>query len=130
MSNLSSFLKINVTPAESEKEVYISKRFKEPFVIKLLSPGELSRMQSRATSLVGKKAAFDTDLYNREAIKYSVVVPDLKDAELQDSYGVVSEEDLINEMLTGAEYIKLVTEITEFNSLDESMDDKIKEAKN
>lgn len=65
-----------------------------------------------------------------ELIKISIIEPDLKSAELQDSYGVMNEEDLINEMFTGAEFTKISTEVNEFNSLDENINDKINEAKN
>ena len=65
-----------------------------------------------------------------ELIKASIIEPDLKNAELQDSYGVMSEEELLNEMFTGAEFVKITTIVNEFNSLDESINDKIKEAKN
>ena len=49
---------------------------------------------------------------------------------MQDSYGVMDEEDLIDKMFTGAEFTRISTEINDFNSLDEDINEKIEEAKN
>lgn len=130
MSRLSSFLKTNVKDSERKKDVYVSDRFSEPITIKLLSPKELSRCQEKAVTIRNKQPHFDSNVYSMELIKASIIEPDLKNAELQDSYGVMSEEELLNEMFTGAEFVKITTIVNEFNSLDESINDKIKEAKN
>lgn len=130
MSRLSSFLKTNVKDGERTKDVYVSDRFSEPITIKLLSPKELSRCQEKAVTIRNKQPHFDSNVYSMELIKASIIEPDLKNAELQDSYGVMSEEELLNEMFTGAEFVKITTIVNEFNSLDESINDKIKEAKN
>ena len=113
MSKLSSFLKENVKEGERKKEVYVSDRFSEPITIKLLSPKELARCQDAAVSIRNKKPFFDTKAYNMELIKISIIEP-----------------DLINEMFTGAEFTRISTEVNEFNSLDENINDKINEAKN
>lgn len=130
MSRLSSFLKTNVKDSERTKDVYVSDRFSEPITIKLLSPKELSRCQEKAVTIRNKQPHFDSNVYSMELIKTSIIEPDLRNAELQDSYGVMSEEELLNEMFTGAEFVKITTIVNEFNSLDESINDKIKEAKN
>lgn len=130
MSRLSSFLKTNVKDSERKKDVYVSDRFSEPITIKLLSPKELSRCQEKAVTIRNKQPHFDSNVYSMELIKTSIIEPDLRNAELQDSYGVMSEEELLNEMFTGAEFVKITTIVNEFNSLDESINDKIKEAKN
>ena len=130
MSRLSSFLKTNVKDSERTKDVYVSDRFSEPITIKLLSPKELSRCQEKAVTIRNKQPHFDSNVYSMELIKASIIEPDLKNAELQDSYEVMSEEELLNEMFTGAEFVKITTIVNEFNSLDESINDKIKEAKN
>lgn len=130
MSKLSSFLKENVKEGKRSQEVFVSDRFSEPITIKLLSPKELARCQDAAVSIKNKRTFFDTKAYNMELIKLSITDPDLKSAELQDSYGVMNEEDLINEMFTGAEFTKISTEVNKFNSLDEDINDKINEAKN
>lgn len=130
MGRLASFLKTNVKDSERTKDVYVSDRFSEPITIKLLSPKELSRCQEKAVTIRNKQPHFDSNVYSMELIKASIIEPDLKNAELQDSYGVMSEEELLNEMFTGAEFVKITTIVNEFNSLDESINDKIKEAKN
>lgn len=130
MGRLASFLKTNVKDSERKKDVYVSDRFSEPITIKLLSPKELSRCQEKAVTIRNKQPHFDSNVYSMELIKASIIEPDLKNAELQDSYGVMSEEELLNEMFTGAEFVKITTIVNEFNSLDESINDKIKEAKN
>lgn len=130
MGRLASFLKTNVKDSERKKDVYVSDRFSEPITIKLLSPKELSRCQEKAVTIRNKQPHFDSNVYSMELIKASIIEPDLKNAELQDSYGVMSEEELLNEMFTGAEFVKITTVVNEFNSLDESINDKIKEAKN
>ena len=130
MSRLSSFLKTNVKDSERTKDVSVSDRFSEPITIKLLSPKELSRCQEKAVTIRNKQPHFDSNVYSMELIKTSIIEPDLRNAELQDSYGVMSEEELLNEMFTGAEFVKITTIVNEFNSLDESINDKIKEAKN
>lgn len=91
MSKLSSFLKENVKEGERKKEVFVSDRFSEPITIKLLSPKELARCQDAAVSIRNKKPFFDTKAYNMELIKISIIEPDLKSAELQDSYSVMNE---------------------------------------
>lgn len=130
MSRLSGFLKVNVKDTERKKDVYVSDRFSEPITIKLLTPKELGRCQEKAVSIRNKQTYFDSNTYSMELIKASIIEPDLKNAELQDSYGVMSEEELLNEMFTGAEFVRITTIVNEFNSLDESINDKIKEAKN
>lgn len=130
MGRLASFLKTNVKDSERTKDVYVSDRFSEPITIKLLSPKELSRCQEKAVTIRNKQPHFNSNVYSMELIKASIIEPDLKNAELQDSYGVMSEEELLNEMFTGAEFVKITTIVNEFNSLDESINDKIKEAKN
>ena len=128
--SLSSFLKENVKEGQRKKEVIVSDRFSEPITIKLLSPKEIARCQDAAVSIKAKKPFFDTRAYNMELVKISIIEPDLKSAELQDSYGVMDEEDLIDKMFTGAEFTRISTEINDFNSLDEDINEKIEEAKN
>jgi hypothetical protein len=61
----------------------------------------------------------------------SVVVPDLLDADLQDSYGVKTPEDLIHQLLDDpGEYNALAIFIQQFNHLGKTLDEKVEEAKN
>lgn len=60
-----------------------------------------------------------------------IVFPDLYNAELQDSYGVSTPEDLVREMIDDpGEYNKFLAYVQEFNGFDSNMEDKVEEAKN
>lgn len=61
----------------------------------------------------------------------AVVEPDLHSKELQDSYGVLSAEDLITEMIDNPEeFGELATFVQQYSGLDESMQEKVDKAKN
>ena len=73
----------------------------------------------------------NTSLYLRKLIAASVVYPDLYDAELQDSYGVKSPEDLICAMADEpGEYSELAAFIQKLNGFDISLEEKAEQAKN
>lgn len=130
MSRLSSFLKANVGEVESTKDVTISERFSEPCKIKLLSPKEYSKVQDSSTKIVGRKPIFSTSAYSFELIKAALVEPDLKSSELQDSYGAMGEDELIDLMFTGVEFNNLLLEINNFNGLKKTDEERVEEAKN
>lgn len=130
MSRLSSFLKANVGEVESTKDVTISERFSEPCKIKLLSPKEYSKVQDSSTKIVGRKPVFSTSAYSFELIKAALVEPDLSNSELQDSYGAMGEDELINRMFTGVEFNTLLLEINTFNGLKKTDEERVEEAKN
>lgn len=72
-----------------------------------------------------------TGLYIQKMIAASVVVPDLYDKELQDSYGVMTPEDLLLAMVDDpGEYNDLAFFIQKFQGFDVSFKDKVDEAKN
>ena len=61
----------------------------------------------------------------------SIVEPNLYNAELQDSYGVKTPEDLLKEMVNDpGEYNDLAAFIQQFNGFNTTMEDKVEEAKN
>jgi len=73
----------------------------------------------------------DTSKYMAKLITSSIAFPDLLSAELQDSYGVKTSEDLILEMVDDpGEYADLLTFIQKFNGFDVSINDDIGTAKN
>lgn len=83
----------------------------------------------------GKPGVFrpktDTGLYIRKMIAASVVMPDLYDAGLQDSYGVKTPEDLLMEMVDNpGEYNGLAAYVQKFQGFDVSFGEKVDEAKN
>ena len=73
----------------------------------------------------------NASLYLRKLIAASVVYPDLYDAELQDSYGVCTPEELLYAMVDDpGEYNDLAAFVQKLNGFDVSFDDKVEEAKN
>ncbi len=73
---------------------------------------------------------FDSAEYVLKLMVRSVVVPDLCNKELQDSYGVMTPEDLIKQLIdVPSEYIKFAEYIQEFNNFDTNIDEEIEEAK-
>lgn len=72
----------------------------------------------------------DTDKMIGLMAATSTVYPDLKNAELQNSYGVMGEVALLEAMLSAGELLAYQQEINRINGFDVSFDDKVEEAKN
>jgi len=141
MGNLSFFLAENVEKKQNLK-VVISDRFKDEkgnpveWEIRSLGAGEdeaLRKDCTRRVQIPGKKNAytndFDGNAYLVKLAAASVVYPDLKDAALQNSYGVMGAEQLLRTMLYKEEFDKL-TEIVTGASESEDINDLVDEAKN
>lgn len=72
-----------------------------------------------------------SSLYIQKMIVASVAMPDLYDAELQDSYGVKTAEDLLLALVDDpGEYNELAAYVQKFQGFDTSMESRVKEAKN
>ena len=72
-----------------------------------------------------------SSLYIQRMIAASVVVPDLFDSELQDSYGVKTPEDLLMAMVDDpGEYNDLAAFVQKFQGFNVSFDVKVNDAKN
>lgn len=140
--SLSAFLKQNAEKIENEK-VVISDRFKDengvsiPFEIRVMTNGEDSELRKKCTKKVqvpGKKGMFtnetDYEAYVGLQAVNCVVYPDLKDSELQDSYGVMGELALLKAMLTLGEYANLLEEVQKINGFDKDMQELVDETKN
>lgn len=70
-------------------------------------------------------------LYIQKMVAASVVVPDLYDKELQDSYGVMTPEELLLAMVDDpGEYNELASFVQRFQGFNVSFEDKVDEAKN
>lgn len=73
----------------------------------------------------------ESSKYIRKMIVASVVMPDLYDKELQDSYGVMTPEDLVLAMVDDpGEYNDLAAFVQKFQGFDVNLGDKVKKAKN
>lgn len=74
---------------------------------------------------------FNGEAYVLDMIVASTVTPNLYDAELQDSYGVNTPEDLLMAMLDNpGEYDDLAAFIQKYNGYNKEINEKIEEAKN
>ena len=72
-----------------------------------------------------------SNTYVRKMIAASVVMPDLYDKELQDSYGVTTPEELLLAMVDDpGEYNDLAAFVQKFQGFNVSFEDKVEEAKN
>lgn len=72
-----------------------------------------------------------TSKYIAKMLCACIVEPNLYDKELQDSYGVMTPDELLKEMIDDpGEYNDLVTFVQSFNGFDTTMDEKVEEAKN
>ena len=143
MSDIKAFLKQNKEVKENVK-VIVSDGLKDekgkpiPFEIKALTAMEDEAIRNacmKKVQVVGKKNQYTSELdsnrYVRLLCTNSVVFPNLKDAELQDSYGVSTPDDLLVAMLTAGEFNILAEKVSEL-SMNKSVitDDDIEEAKN
>lgn len=136
MSSLNAFLH----PVGLEnKEVIVSKRFMEngqpvPFVIKPLSQEDNKQLIKKFTKKEKKNGqiteSFDRTGYMTAMVAAAVVFPDLRNAELQQAYGVLGEDKLIQKMLLMGEFATLSQEVQKLSGLDEDINEDIEEAKN
>lgn len=79
----------------------------------------------------GQTTTFNSTFYIQKLLAASVVYPDLKDIELQASYGVVGEEKLLVEMLYSDEYALLQEAVDDFDGqITETIEDHKDEVKN
>jgi hypothetical protein len=132
MSTIKSFLKKNKKNSENIKLKLDS--FDEEIELRIITGREYDRIQDKCyvnrAGLKGRQEPkLDMAKFNNLLCSTSMVVPDLQDAELQASYGVVGEQDLYGEMFTFAEHLKILNAITStsgFNDFNELVD----EAKN
>lgn len=140
MSELSCFLAGNVEKRENKK-VVVSERFKDKgkpveWEIRSISAEEdeaIRKLCTKKVQVVGKKnqftSEFDANGYLSKLAAKAVVFPDLNNAELQNSYGVMGAEALIKTMLYKDEFDRL-TECLIENTQTEDINELVDEAKN
>ncbi|WP_413778134.1 phage tail assembly chaperone [Caproicibacterium sp. XB1] len=142
-TSLSAFFKENAQPLGVKKYV-ASERFVNPstgepmeWTLKPISSDRISRLRESYTRMVklpGKKSGFsmqpDQEAFAEALAAECTVFPDLHDAQLQDSYGVKNECDLLHKLLYfGGEYDNYVAEVMKVNHYAD-MEDLVNEAKN
>ncbi len=107
------------------------------WVLKTLSKEEIENIYEESTKKIvveGEEGEigyiFDTNTYMLKLISKSVVFPNLKDLELQRSYGVSNEETLLKKLVDSpAEYRKFCEFVEELNEDNTSFEDEIAEVK-
>lgn len=106
--------------------------------VRALSTKESEKIREDCTievPVTGKPNQYRSKLlsakYIARIMAAAVVFPDLNNADLQDSYGVATPEDLIVEMLDNpVEYNEFSMFIQQYSGLDTTMKEKVEEAKN
>ncbi len=124
--SLSAFLAQNAKKVDNRK-IAASPRFVDEngkpmeWEIACITASENQKLRKESTRNVptSKRGQytqdFDTALYQAKLATKCVVFPDVNDKELQDSYGVMSAEQLISTMLTPGEFDDLILSIVELN---------------
>lgn len=143
MSNLALFMKKNKkirpnTQYAATTSLQDEKGNPLMWEIKPLTTEESERIRLECTKDVpvpGKRGQYrskvDTNLYNDKLMVAAIVFPDLYNAELQDSYGVTTPEELLKKMIDNpSEYYDLLNYITEQSGFDKDIQGEIDEAKN
>lgn len=138
MSNLQAFF---AKPSETMEEFVVSERFKDangkpiPWKLRTLPESENEELRKASTQYVkvkGNQRVSETkpEVYLAKIAVASVVFPDLKNAELQKSYGVIGAEDLLKKMLLAGEYAALIQKVQEINGFDRDIATTMEEVKN
>ncbi len=143
MSKFSAFMKQNKVKKQNEKYAATASLRDEngkplEWEFKHITSRENEDIREECTidvQVTGKPGMFrpklKSSLYVQKMICASVVMPDLFDKELQDSYGVGKPEDLLLAMVDDpGEYNDLATWVQKFQGFNVSFQDKVDEAKN
>lgn len=143
MSNLKAFLKTNkkekkTTQYPATKSLCDENGNPLMWTVRALSTKESENIREQCTvevPVTGKPGLYrpkvNSNMLLRKLICAAVVEPDLHNKELQDSYGVMSAEDLVVEMIdTPEEFGAFSTFVQQYSGMDETMQEKVDEAKN
>ena len=143
MSKFSRFMKQNKIKKENTTFAPTKSLLDEngepiKFIIKPLTTKENEDIREACTvdiPVTGKPNMFrpklNTSKYLAKMLCSCIIEHNLFDKELQDSYGVMTPEDLIKEMIDDpGEYQDFVTFIQNFNGFNVSLEDKVDNAKN
>ena len=103
--------------------------------IKAITSREDDALRKSCTRVVkvGKGAVrpeLDTNAYIGKLAAACTVYPDLKNAELQSSYGVMGDDELLKDMLSAGEYAEYCSKVSEINGFDVDINDAVDDAKN
>jgi hypothetical protein len=142
MSSLSAFMSQNAVKIDNLKKV-VSKRFLDEtgkpieWEICAITSEEDEQIRKDCTKRVpvpGARGQFtkETDYmsYVGKLAARCTVFPNLNDAELQNSYGVMGDDKLLKAMLTGGEYAEYLITVQSHNGFDVPLTELVEEAKN
>lgn len=137
--SLTAFFRDKAKKPENQK-IVVSNRFQEngkpiPWEIRAITEDEDAKIKSDCTTVnvfKGRQTTkFDSQKYTNKLIAACVLFPDLRDAELQKSYGVTSDDALVKAMLISGEHANLLQAVNEINGFNaERVDDTKEEVKN
>ena len=143
MSNFSRFMKKNKIAKENKTYAATKSLVDENgnpllWTIRALTTKENDAIRDECmieVPVTGKPNVFRgkllTSKYIAKMLCACIVEPNLYDKELQDSYGVMTPDDLLKEMIDDpGEYNDLVTFVQNFNGFDTTLEEKVEEAKN
>jgi len=133
MSKFTAFFKQNAKVKEP-KQLKLD-RFDEPITVAPITAAQEKAANTGAlTQRPGAKGKMETKF---DAGRYNVLIsiaglthPNLKDVELQESYGVRGEEALFGEMFSAGEAHAIANEVSELSDLGKDFSAKVEEAKN
>ena len=126
MGRLQEFLMANADNAPVTAEIPIS-GFPVPFTVRSITEGENTTFDKKTHQKVTET---DQDLYNNRLVIACTVDPNFKDAGLQEKYGVMGAESLIDVLLKPGQFIDLLLGIQEINGFADDINDLREEAKN
>lgn len=143
MSNFSRFMKVNKKTRENAFYAPTGSLCDEngeplKFEFRPITSKENEQIREECTidvPITGKPNLFrpklNTSKYLSRLIVKSMVVPDLYNAELQDSYDVKTPEDLLFAMIDDAgDYQSLCAWLQNYQGFTKTLDEKVDEAKN
>lgn len=137
MKNFEDFLMESFEETlEVEKEITMGGRIRKMKFKPITAPlGDEIRRKCRKITFIKGQKIFETDQdkFISNLIIETTTYPDLKNAELQSSWGVVGAEELLKAMklkMTDGEYAEWSTIVSEINGYNKGLQELVEEAKN
>lgn len=124
---LNALLGANNDDVQAEVEM---KRFGFNFVVKALTPDQMSRITERATKRGAKnQKVLDEDLFNYLTIVEACQVPNWNDPDLKKGLNAIDAVDAVKKRLLFGEVailLNAIGDLNDFNKSDEEMIDEVK----
>lgn len=134
MSGLQKFFKENIQQVDETVKVKLSERMPE-LTLRPVKQSKIFDLADKYLNIqTNNKGRITTKSnskgYFMDLITQTVVEPDLLNQELQDTYGVMSAEELMDEMFTADEFKVLTDKVNEINGNTKKVDEIVDEVKN